>query len=95
MGFIDSIKSLLGMNGGQKKSSGPAKSISGSRKHEGTVTYFNHKKGFGFITARDMDKQVFLHISEIPSKPRKGMNVTFEIQPDPKGDRAVNVAEAN
>ena len=91
MGFIDSIKSLLGLNGG-KKSSGPARTVSGSKKYDGTVTYFNHKKGFGFITARDMDKQVFLHISEIEGKPRKGMTVTFEIQPDPKGDRAVNVA---
>lgn len=88
MGLFDTIKSWFG--------SEPARPSSkkSTQSHSGKITYFNHKKGFGFITIKEEDKQVFLHISEISGKPRKGLLVNFEIVPDSKGDRAINVVPA-
>ena len=89
MGLIDTIKGWFGT-----KPASP-KQVKSSTSLHGKITYFNHKKGFGFITLKDQDKQVFLHISEITGRPRKGLMVDFEIVPDPKGDRAVNVVPSS
>jgi CspA family cold shock protein len=60
----------------------------------GTVKWFNEKKGFGFITAED-GTEVFVHFSEIKDEGFKTLNegddVSFEIEQGPKGPKAVNV----
>jgi CspA family cold shock protein len=62
---------------------------------QGTVKWFNDKKGFGFITCEDGGKDVFVHHSGIDASGFKslqeGDRVTFEIEQGAKGPSAVKV----
>ncbi len=61
---------------------------------QGTVKWFNDKKGYGFITAED-GKDVFVHHSAIEGSGFKslqeGDRVSFEIEQGAKGPSAVKV----
>lgn len=61
----------------------------------GTVKFFNATKGFGFITPEDGSRDVFVHISAVEGSGlttlNQGQKVRFEIQPDQKGPKAVNL----
>ena len=63
----------------------------------GTVKFFNHSRGFGFIAPEDGGKDVFVHITALEksglSALDEGAKVTFETEPDRhgKGPQAVNV----
>lgn len=59
---------------------------------KGTVKFFNHTKSFGFIKAED-EKEYFVHSSGIKNDARLNENdkVTFDLQDDVKGQKAVNV----
>lgn len=61
----------------------------------GTVKWFNDQKGFGFITPDDGDKDLFLHHSAINAEGYRsvaeGAKVSYEIETDAKGPRAINV----
>lgn len=61
---------------------------------EGTVKWFNNKKGWGFIQKADGD-DVFVHYSAIKGEGFKsleeGDRVRFEIENASKGPAAVNV----
>ncbi len=55
----------------------------------GTVKFFNHSKGYGFIAPDDGGKDVFVHItalerSGVPALD-EGDKVTFEVEDDPRG----------
>jgi len=62
---------------------------------KGTVKFFNAKKGFGFITPDEGDKEIFCPVSSIVSAGvsslKTGQRVSFEAQPDTKGPKAVNL----
>ena len=64
----------------------------------GTVKWFNATKGFGFIQPDGGGKDVFVHISAVEQAGMRsldeGQKVNFEIQPDPKGSKAVKLSAA-
>ncbi|ENP3041532.1 cold shock domain-containing protein [Salmonella enterica] len=64
-------------------------------KITGLVKWFNLEKGFGFITAKDGSKDVFVHFSAIQSNEFRTLNenqeVEFSVEQGPKGPSAVNV----
>jgi len=63
---------------------------------QGTVKWFNDRKGFGFITAED-GTDVFVHHTSIQGNGFKtlaeGDKVSFDIEEGPKGPKAINVVK--
>ena len=61
----------------------------------GTVKWFNTTKGFGFIQPESGGADVFVHISAVQRSGLTGLNegqkISFDIQPDAKGSKAVNL----
>ena len=61
---------------------------------EGTVKWFNEKKGYGFIST-DEGQDVFVHFSSILSTGFKtlyeGQRVRFDVEQGDKGQQAVQV----
>ena len=64
----------------------------------GTVKLFNTTKGFGFISPEGGGKDVFVHATAVEQAGMRslseGQRVTFDIQPDARGSKAVNLAAA-
>jgi CspA family cold shock protein len=64
----------------------------------GTVKFFNINKGFGFISPEGGAKDVFVHATAVESAGMsslsEGQRVSFDIQPDAKGSKAVNLKAA-
>jgi CspA family cold shock protein len=63
---------------------------------EGTVKWFNQRKGYGFISAAD-GRDIFVHYSNISAEGFKtlveGEAVSFDIVEGEKGPRAENVVQ--
>ncbi len=63
-----------------------------------TVKFFNTTKGFGFITPDEGTKDVFVHISAVERSSlgylTDGQKVSFEVQQDTRGPKAVNLQAA-
>ncbi len=61
----------------------------------GKVKWFDSKKGYGFILMED-DSEIFVHYTGIVAEGfralTEGQNVEFEVDDNPKGRQAVNVA---
>ncbi|MGD9158227.1 MAG: cold-shock protein [Desulfobacteraceae bacterium] len=61
----------------------------------GTVKWFNNRKGFGFIQQED-GPDLFVHFSSINSDGYRSLNegeeVTFEVEDGERGPKAVNVS---
>ena len=60
----------------------------------GTVKFFNHSKGFGFITPDEGGKDVFVHQTGLTEEIREGDKVSYDVQDGQKGLNAVNVRVA-
>lgn len=59
---------------------------------QGTVTFFNHDKGYGFIKDSGNQESIFVHINNALEELVENNKVTFEIEMGPKGPTAVKVA---
>jgi CspA family cold shock protein len=61
---------------------------------DGTVKWFNERKGYGFIE-QDEGSDIFVHYSGIQGSGfrtlKEGDKVTFDVEDGPKGPRAINV----
>ncbi len=75
-------------------SSAGRKNINTAKQTQGTVKWFNNKKGFGFIE-RENGEDVFVHHRSIIGSGRKylreGQKVTMDIVQGAKGLQAENV----
>lgn len=64
----------------------------------GTVKFFNARKGFGFISPEGGAKDVFVHATAVEAAGMhnlaEGQKVAFDIQPDARGSKAVNLKPA-
>lgn len=61
----------------------------------GTVKFFNAKKGFGFVTSDEDNKDYFVHLSGVAEGVRlnDGDAVTFDVEDGERGPKAVNVTK--
>ncbi len=64
----------------------------------GTVEFFDTDRGFGFITPDTGEKDVFVHRSALEvarmTTLTKGQRVSFDVQKDARGTKAVNLKSA-
>lgn len=64
----------------------------------GTVKFFNINKGFGFIAPDGEAKDVFVHATAVEDAGmrslQEGQRVSFDVQPDKRGSKAVNLKAA-
>ena len=60
---------------------------------QGTVKWFNQKKGFGFIEQED-GEDLFFHHTQVEGVIEDGDSVEFEVGEGPKGPNAINVSKA-
>ena len=64
----------------------------------GTVKFFNTSKGFGFISPEGGAKDVFVHATAVEQAGigtlQEGDRVSFDIQQDVRGPKAVNLKSA-
>ena len=62
---------------------------------QGTVKWFDNKKGFGFITPTTGDKDLFVHMSSIQMEGFKTLSdnqkVSYEVGDSDRGPVATNV----
>ncbi len=57
----------------------------------GTVTFFNHDKGYGFIKDSVTKDSVFVHINNTADELKENNMVNYEVEMGPKGANAINV----
>ena len=65
----------------------------------GTVKWFNNSKGFGFITTKDINEDIFVHYSSIAMNGYKTLKtnqeVSFDLEKGEKGYHAINIVALN
>ena len=61
----------------------------------GIVKFFNTAKGYGFIAPDGGGKDVFVHATAVEAAGirtlNEGQKVSFDVQPDARGSKAVNL----
>jgi len=62
-----------------------------SQKRKGRVKFFNRKRGYGFIEAESLERDVFVHVTSVDEQINKGDQVAFEVKKSDKGLEATNV----
>ncbi len=61
---------------------------------KGTVKFFNHVKGFGFIKIEGQEREVFVHKTGLIDEIKDNDTVEFKLEDTPKGPSAVEVRKA-
>lgn len=85
----DFINKLFNSSKEAVSESGSVASAGGT--NEGTVKFFNYKKGYGFITVTNSGEEIFVHTKNVIDKIRDKNKVTFNIEKSEKGPIATNV----
>ena len=79
----------------QTSTDGSRQAPSSGNRQSGTVKWFDDKKGYGFISVPNSEKDVFVHFSVIQGEGFKslseGQGVEFDVVQSPKGPQADNV----
>lgn len=57
----------------------------------GSVTFFNSTKGFGFIKDRQTGESVFFHENQLTEAIKEGDKLQFEVEMGAKGPVAINI----
>tara|TARA_R100000935_G_scaffold8302_2_gene17341 strand:+ start:37825 stop:38286 length:462 start_codon:yes stop_codon:yes gene_type:complete len=57
----------------------------------GTVNFFDHSKGFGFIIDNENNEKYFCHVSGLIDEITEGNKVSFELEKGQRGMNAVKV----
>jgi len=59
---------------------------------EGTVNWFNIKKGYGFVKGED-ETDYFVHYTSIPNGVvlKEGDKISFEVKSTERGNQATNI----
>lgn len=58
---------------------------------QGTVSFFDHSKGFGFIVDDENQEKYFTHVSGLIDEINENNKVSFELEKGQKGMNAVKV----
>lgn len=66
-------------------------SDSESAERKGKVKFFNRKRGYGFIESEDMERDVFVHVTNLEEQIAKGDEVAFKVENGTKGLEARKV----
>lgn len=61
----------------------------------GIVKFFNAKKGFGFIIDDESKEDIFVHSSGLVDEIHENDHVSYNIEEDSRGKKAVNVYVLN
>lgn len=59
---------------------------------KGSVSFFDHSKGFGFIIDSENQEKYFTHVSELNDEISENDKVTFELEKGQRGMNAVRVS---
>ncbi|MBX0291488.1 cold shock domain-containing protein [Hymenobacter sp. HSC-4F20] len=59
--------------------------------HQGTVSFFNGSKGYGFIKDQKTQESIFVHANGLINQIKENDKVTFEVEMGQKGPNAVRV----
>jgi|TARA_B100001094_G_scaffold301831_1_gene328490 CspA family cold shock protein len=67
----------------------------GSNMPSGKVKWFNSKKGYGFITDEETNKDIFLHVSALEESKlrvlKEEQKIEFDIKEENKKLQAINI----
>ena len=67
----------------------------GSNMPSGKVKWFNSKKGYGFITDEETNKDIFLHVSALEESKlrvlKEEQKIEFDIKEEDKKLQAINI----
>lgn len=66
-------------------------SPAGNKPATGKVKFFNRRRGYGFIETEEVEKDIFVHVTDLKDFVSRGDEVAFDIAKSAKGYEAKNV----